>query len=426
MPSLEQVRLKLLEVEVRVVKAQLEETQERLSLGEPVDEGEEKGFRGELENAAKRFKVGQEKCGVDGSLSGSTPALNAAFATAAVPAAAVANPAGSSAAVAFPPLVPSTSVGLGAQQGSMPDGSTLQQYYQYMLQIQQMQLLQQQQNQQTPSVPPTAGALPGQTSILSQLGLHAQGSASGVHMPGGIPAGEAEIGEWAEDKVTLLEAAEKSAKEAAKKTNAYVGVLARFDYQKGYGFVSCEETHVRFGKDIFLAREHLGSAEVQDSIIFSIGFNDKGPRAQQVRRLPDLTRRRKDLEVEQAMKKSGLTLQGNSPGKIPAAMLGPMPQPTPLRPSPVPPGLVSSGTSAAAPLGGMSLGSTPFSGLSPLVGSGGLLSPRGGMMPPMGGMAPGGMPLGLSMSMPGLQGLGLQSGMAMRPAGMIQGVSRTL
>lgn len=256
---------------------------------------------------------------------------------------------------------------------------------------------------------------------MSMLTSQSQNSASLLQASGGLSHGDAaSTKETPEDKAILLDAAEKSAKEAAKKSHGYVGILARFDYQKGYGFVTCEETHARFGKDIYLAREYLGGAEVLDSIIFSVGFNDKGPRAQQVRRLPDLTRRRKDFEADQVAKQPPIIGPAVAPGAAspPAASL-----PNPLKAGALPGIMLPNGGAnlLGMPLGlSLSIPGQPGVCLSGMQGLGSL-----------GGQAPAGLQ-GLSVSglqsltLPGLQGISLQPGLTMQPNGLSPGVPRTI
>jgi len=61
----------------------------------------------------------------------------------------------------------------------------------------------------------------------------------------------------------------------------YLGQIVDYSEDKGWGFIECKETQLRFGKDIFLLRSSLqGSTVVTgDKVKFRVEQGDKGPKA---------------------------------------------------------------------------------------------------------------------------------------------------
>jgi cold shock CspA family protein len=64
----------------------------------------------------------------------------------------------------------------------------------------------------------------------------------------------------------------------------YSGVIKSFNAQKGWGLISCEETHHIYGKDMFVLKTSLpgGHAEIGETAQFSVTMGEKGPEARNV------------------------------------------------------------------------------------------------------------------------------------------------
>eukprot|EP00932_Pfiesteria_piscicida_P007482 SRR837773.17592.p3 GENE.SRR837773.17592~~SRR837773.17592.p3 ORF type:complete len:276 (+),score=113.57 SRR837773.17592:79-828(+) len=65
----------------------------------------------------------------------------------------------------------------------------------------------------------------------------------------------------------------------------YYGVIKAFHEDKGWGHISCPQTHAMVGKDIFLLKSQLQGAHVAagDNVSFSLGMGLKGPEAMNVK-----------------------------------------------------------------------------------------------------------------------------------------------
>ncbi|CAJ1367958.1 unnamed protein product, partial [Effrenium voratum] len=91
----------------------------------------------------------------------------------------------------------------------------------------------------------------------------------------------------------------------------YVGFISKFDTLKGYGFVSCNETFKRFGRDIFIDRESYQGAKIGDTVVFSVGFNKKGEvRACDVQKLNEVTRLKQELQQKKQTYMTGVSRSG--------------------------------------------------------------------------------------------------------------------
>jgi CspA family cold shock protein len=64
----------------------------------------------------------------------------------------------------------------------------------------------------------------------------------------------------------------------------YSGVIKSFNSQKGWGLISCDETHQIYGKDIFVLKTSLpgGTADPGETVEFSVIQSEKGPEASNV------------------------------------------------------------------------------------------------------------------------------------------------
>jgi cold shock CspA family protein len=68
----------------------------------------------------------------------------------------------------------------------------------------------------------------------------------------------------------------------------YIGLVARFDMDKGYGFLACDATKVKYGRDVFLRKvlyAELG-LQVGDAVHFQVELNEKGfPQARNIMKM---------------------------------------------------------------------------------------------------------------------------------------------
>merc|ERR1719414_1267758 len=92
---------------------------------------------------------------------------------------------------------------------------------------------------------------------------------------------------------------EKAAKTAAKEAGSYVGLMARYIEDEGFGFISCPECKEVWDKtDIFLSgRNFVASAiDVGDMVTFQVEKDGKDlPRAINPKTLKELTSLRRKL-----------------------------------------------------------------------------------------------------------------------------------
>jgi len=120
------------------------------------------------------------------------------------------------------------------------------------------------------------------------------------------PPGDPDAAELAqcsfEDLAALeLEAqeAEEVAKGEARRSDGFVGLMARYIEDEGFGFISCPECKELWTKtDIFISGRNFMAAgvDVGDMVSFSVEKDGKDlPRACKVRTLPELTGLRKRL-----------------------------------------------------------------------------------------------------------------------------------
>jgi len=71
----------------------------------------------------------------------------------------------------------------------------------------------------------------------------------------------------------------------ANANQTFFGTIKSFNEEKGWGHISCAQTQVIYGKDMFLLRSQLNGAPVTigDSVAFSVNMGIKGPEAMNVR-----------------------------------------------------------------------------------------------------------------------------------------------
>merc|ERR1740121_55522 len=54
------------------------------------------------------------------------------------------------------------------------------------------------------------------------------------------------------------------------------GVIKSFNSNNGYGFIECQEIKEKYGADIFLHKQQLGSFQVGDTVLFTAYLNSSG------------------------------------------------------------------------------------------------------------------------------------------------------
>jgi len=69
----------------------------------------------------------------------------------------------------------------------------------------------------------------------------------------------------------------------------YVGCIMSFNQNSGFGFISCDETHAKYGRDIFLPKTEIGSFWMGDTVCFQVELDPTGgmPKAKNLRPTPD-------------------------------------------------------------------------------------------------------------------------------------------
>lgn len=102
--------------------------------------------------------------------------------------------------------------------------------------------------------------------------------------------------------------AERIAKVMAKESDSYVGMMARYNEEEGFGFVVCPECVERWGKtDIFIGNKNFAEAKLKvgDAILFQVEKDGKDlPRvAETPKVLKELTReKRKFAKMKETAK----------------------------------------------------------------------------------------------------------------------------
>merc|ERR1719491_2147518 len=72
---------------------------------------------------------------------------------------------------------------------------------------------------------------------------------------------------------------------AGNPNSVYFGTVKSFNEEKGWGHISCSQTHALYGKDIFVMRSALNGAAISqgDGLQFGVTMGMKGPEATNVR-----------------------------------------------------------------------------------------------------------------------------------------------
>merc|ERR1719188_1295761 len=132
-------------------------------------------------------------------------------------------------------------------------------------------------------------------------------------VPAGLPAApspaekekakeDAQLAGSTLEDLTALEAEVKELEQKAKasaKRDAYIGLMARYIEDEGFGFISCPECKEKWDKtDIFVSgRTFMSSGiDIGDLVVFAVEKDGKGmPRAVTPKALTELTKLRKKL-----------------------------------------------------------------------------------------------------------------------------------
>lgn len=154
-----------------------------------------------------------------------------------------------------------------------------------------------------------------------------------VQMPAAAaPAAVEDLGPCSPEDIAALEAEikdeEKAAKITAQKTGAYVGHMARYIDDEGFGFISCPECKETWDKvDIFVSgRNFMASGiEVGDTVTFQVERDGKElPRAINPKTLPELTKSKQRLsKMREAAKARQAANSSKRSGGAAFAGLGP-------------------------------------------------------------------------------------------------------
>lgn len=114
-----------------------------------------------------------------------------------------------------------------------------------------------------------------------QQALQAQAYYSGF--TGGVIPSEAAISAAAKK-----EGAAPPAPSAPVSDKEYIGQVKSISAKNGYGFITCSETKVAYGRDVFVDASLLPDIEVKSKVSFKVELSEKGhPRAAQVSKIED-------------------------------------------------------------------------------------------------------------------------------------------
>jgi len=131
---------------------------------------------------------------------------------------------------------------------------------------------------------------------MQQMAAMMQASAASVEEAEELVLASPEEMEALEEEVKELEAA---AKKAAKEKGHFVGLMARYIEDEGFGFIACSECKDVWDKtDIFVSgRSFMGSGiDVGDMVTFQVEKDAKDlPRALNPKTLAELTKQRRQL-----------------------------------------------------------------------------------------------------------------------------------
>jgi len=69
---------------------------------------------------------------------------------------------------------------------------------------------------------------------------------------------------------------------------SYVGCIMSFNQNSGFGFISCSDTHAKYGRDVFLPKSELGEFWMGDTVMFQVELDATGgmPKAKNLRAVP--------------------------------------------------------------------------------------------------------------------------------------------
>jgi len=218
-----------------------------------------------------------------------------------------------------------------AQAAQMAQYAQMQQ----MQQVQQVQQMQQMQQMQAAAMMQMQMAGMAQMQMagmmpMMQMGVPMASMMPMVQMP--TATGKAREGEdfsacTPEDVAALeleIKEAERAAKITAKKSGSFVGLMARYIEDEGFGFISCPECKEVWDKsDIFVSGRNFVSSgiDVGDMVTFTVEKDGKDlPRCVNPKTLPELTKLKKRLSKMREHTKAATSLKRSlvlTPGPIP-------------------------------------------------------------------------------------------------------------
>uniref|UniRef100_A0A7S4SD49 CSD domain-containing protein n=1 Tax=Alexandrium monilatum TaxID=311494 RepID=A0A7S4SD49_9DINO len=187
----------------------------------------------------------------------------------------------------------------------------------------QMQMGAMAQMQMAGMMPMMQMAMP-MTSMMPMVQIHPGGEAQAV---------EEDLGPCTPEDITEVELElkdeEKAAKIDAKKSGSYVGLMARYIDDEGFGFISCPECKETWDKtDIFVSGRNFVTSgiDVGDVVAFQVEKDGKDlPRAVNCKTLMKLTNLKKRITKMREVAKAAHSLKRG------AAAFGPGPGPDPKR-----------------------------------------------------------------------------------------------
>mmetsp|Transcript_41869 Transcript_41869/g.112895 ORF Transcript_41869/g.112895 Transcript_41869/m.112895 type:complete len:286 (-) Transcript_41869:32-889(-) len=226
----------------------------------------------------------------------------------------------------------------GTTMGQMPSPMPGVAQVAQMAQLQQMQQMQMQM-QAAAMMQMQMGAM-AQMQMAAMMPMMQMGMQMAPMMPMGMqmapiagqeqPVEEEDLGPCSPEDIAALELdikeEEKAAKITAKKSGSFVGLMARYIEDEGFGFISCPECKDVWDKsDIFVSGRNFMSSgiEVGDVVTFQVEKDGKDlPRAVNPKTLPELTKSKKKLSKMRDVAKASHPLKRSAPALPP----GPLPE----------------------------------------------------------------------------------------------------
>mmetsp|Transcript_74967 Transcript_74967/g.232663 ORF Transcript_74967/g.232663 Transcript_74967/m.232663 type:complete len:225 (-) Transcript_74967:571-1245(-) len=181
-----------------------------------------------------------------------------------------------------------------------------------MMQMQMGAAAQMQQMQMAAMMPMMQMGMP-MAAMMPMMQMEAPGKAEGDD--------EEQITSCSPEEIAALELevkeSEKAAKATAKSSGSYVGLMARYIEDEGFGFISCAECKDVWDKtDIFVSGRNFVTSgiDVGDIVTFQVEKDGKDlPRAVNPKTLSDLTRMKKKLSKMREVAKNTNMLKRGAP-----------------------------------------------------------------------------------------------------------------